>query len=123
MLSRVIRTAAVSALCLGGTFMASSAAFAQDATTTIAAAVATETTVPAAVVAETTVPAAVEPVAAEPAAAEPVAAEPAAAAPEGAVAAGGGFLSGDSNSTLPIVLAGAALVTGAGIVVARRRKA
>ena len=118
MLSRVIRTAAVSALCLGGTFMASSAAFAQDATTTVAAAVATETTVPAAVVAETTVPAAVEPVAAEPAAAEPVA-----AAPEGAVAAGGGFLSGDGNNTLPIVLAGAALVTGAGIVVVRRRKA
>ena len=115
MLSRVIRTAAVSALCLGGTFMASSAAFAQETTTTVAA-VATETTVAAAVVAET--------VAAEPAAAEPVVAEATpAAAPEGAVAAAGGFLSTDGNNTLPIVLAGAALVTGAGLVIARRRKA
>jgi LPXTG-motif cell wall-anchored protein len=116
MLSRVIRTAAVSALCLGGSFVVSSAAFAQDATTTtVAAAVATETTVAAAAVTETTVAAAAEPAAV-------VEATPA-VAPAGAVAAGGGFLSTDGNSTLPIVLAGAALVAGAGIVVARRRKA
>ena len=37
MFSRVIRTVAVSALCLGGTFVASSAAFAQETTTTVAA--------------------------------------------------------------------------------------
>ena len=117
MFSRVIRTVAVSALCLGGTFVASSAAFAQDETTTIAGAVATETTVAAAVAVETTVAAA-----AEPAAAAPVEATPA-VAPAGAVAAGGGFLSTDGNNTLPIVLAGAAVLAGAGIVVARRRKA
>ena len=105
-----IRTAALSLAFVGAALAGTPAAFAQSETTVAATA---ETS--AAAVAETTV-------AAEAPAAEAPASE--AAAPEGGVAAGGGFLGNDGGSNaLPIVLAGAAVVAGAGVFAARRRRA
>lgn len=103
MLNRAVRSISVSLFALGAFVAFAPASGAQETTTTVAAAPVAET-------------AAVAPVA------ETVAAPPA-AAPEGAVAAGGGFLSKDSNNTLPIVLGAGALVAGAGFIVSRRRKA
>ncbi len=97
MLSRSLRTVAVSLLVLGASTVAVSTATAQETTTTVAAAAPVADTTPAA---------------------------DAAATPAGGVAAGGGFLSNDKGSnTLPVALAGAAVLAGAGIVVLRRKKA
>ena len=104
MLNRAARTLSVSLFALGGLVAFAPASQAQETTTTVAAVADTAAAAP---VAESTV--------------APVA--DAAAAPVGGVAAGGGFLSDDSNNTLPIVLGAGALVAGAGFVVSRRRKA
>lgn len=108
MINRVIRTAAVSLFALGGLVALAPASMAQETTTTVA------------VAAESVAPVADTAAAVDPAATPAV--EPA-AAPEGGVAAGGGFLSNDSNNTMPVVLGVGALVAGAGFVVSRRRKA
>ena len=115
---RALRTAAVSILILGGTVAFSPASHAQETTTSAAA----DTAAPAetsAASAETTVAATAETTAAE------APAETTAAAPEGAVAAGGGFLSKDNggSNALPIGLAAAGVLVGAGFVASRRRKA
>jgi hypothetical protein len=105
MLRHALRTATVSAVIGAAAFLSVPAASAQDATTTVAAAVDT-----AAPVADT---AAVAPVA-----------ETAAATPAGGVAAGGGFLTKDSGTpVLPIVLVVGAAGAGAAIFASRRRKA
>jgi LPXTG-motif cell wall-anchored protein len=109
-----IRTAALSLAFVGAALAGAPAAFAQSETTVAAVA---ETS--AAAVAETT--AAAEAVAP---ASEAVAPASEAGAPAGGVAAGGGFLSDEGGTnTLPIVLAGAAVVAGAGVFAARRRRA
>lgn len=105
------RTAVLAFAFVGATFASAPVAFAQSETTVAAVAETTAAAEPAAEAAATE--AAVEAVA-----------ETAAAAPEGAVAAGGGFLDSDgSSNTLPLVLAGAGLVAGAGVFAARRRRA
>lgn len=105
MLRHTLRTAAVSVLVGGAAFLAVPAS-AQDAATTVAP------------VADTAAVAVEVPVADTAAPVDP------AAVPAGGVAAGGGFISNDSGSTvLPLALAVGAAGIGAGIFVSRRRKA
>ena len=109
MLRHALRTAAVSVLVGGAAFLAVPAS-AQDAATTVAPVADTAAVAVEVPVADTAAPVDAAAVPAE--------------VPAGGVAAGGGFISNDSGSTvLPLALAVGAAGIGAGIFMSRRRKA